>query len=265
MKGLVGVLVFILFLYLAICAIMYVFQERLLFFPEKLAKNYDFHGTYYSDFEELFIPVEEGISINGLLFKSPEDKGLVFFLHGNAGALNSWGTGADLYLDQGYDVFYLDYRGYGKSEGEIKSEKQFVEDAQKAYDLMKERYAEDQIILSGTSIGSGIATQLAARNHPKYLVLTSPYQGLQELIQEKYPFIPSFLIKYKLQSHSYLSQINCPISIFHGKQDKLIPSRHGEKLAALDKKVELHIIDGYGHNDLLISPEYQREMQGILN
>jgi len=265
MKGLLGVLLFIFFLYVAVCAIMYLFQERLLFFPEKLDASYDYHGVYYSDFEEIFIPVEEGITLNGLLFKSSGDKGLVFFLHGNAGALNSWGTGADLYLDQGYDVFYLDYRGYGKSGGEIQSEKQFVADAQKAFDLMKERYAEDQIIISGTSIGSGLATQLAARNDPRYLVLTSPYQGLQELIREKYPFIPPFLIKYKLQSHSYLSEINCPIFIFHGKQDKLIPCSHGEKLAAQDNKVDLHVIDGFGHNDLLISPEYQREIRRILD
>ncbi|MEL6255336.1 MAG: alpha/beta fold hydrolase, partial [Bacteroidota bacterium] len=135
MKGLLGVLFFVFFLYVAICALMYVFQERLLFFPEKLDPSYDYHKVYFTEFEEIFISVEEDVALNGLLFKSPEDKGLVFFLHGNAGALNSWGTGADLYLDQGYDVFYLDYRGYGKSGGVIKSEKQFIDDAQQALDL----------------------------------------------------------------------------------------------------------------------------------
>ena len=121
MKPLLSILFFLLLIYIAICSLMYAMQERLLFFPEKLDKWHDFRTNYYTNFEEIFIPVEKGIELNALHFKTTNPKGVVLFLHGNAGSLNSWGAGADLYLKNGYEVFYLDYRGYGKSEGEIKS------------------------------------------------------------------------------------------------------------------------------------------------
>lgn len=264
MKILFNILIFLLLIYVGICGLMYAVQERLLFFPERLDKQHDFRATYYTPFEEVFIPVEKDIKLNALHFKTANPKGVVLFLHGNAGSLNSWGAGADLYLENGYEVFYLDYRGYGKSEGEIKSEKQLIKDAQAAYDFLKEQYDEEQIIVSGTSIGTGMATQIAANNQPKYLILTSPYQGLQELIREKYPFIPPFLIKYKLQSHKYFKEISCPIFIFHGKQDELIPCTHGERLAKQDNRVDLHLVDGFGHNDLLNSRAYLSEMNRIL-
>ncbi|MEM6807085.1 MAG: alpha/beta fold hydrolase [Bacteroidota bacterium] len=265
MKTLLSILFFLLLIYIAICGLMYAFQERLLFFPEKLGKNHDFRATYYTPFEEVFIPVKDGIALNALHFKTANPRGVVLFLHGNAGSLNSWGAGADLYLDKGYDVCYLDYRGYGKSQGEIISEKQLIADAQAAYDFLKEQYEESQIIISGTSIGTGMATQISAMNQPKYLILTSPYRGLQELIREKYPFIPPFLIKYKLQSHTYLEKINCPIFIFHGKEDQLIPCSHGESLAEIDDKIDLYLVEGYGHNDLLNSQTFIAEMNRILN
>lgn len=260
-----NILIILLLLYGAICLLMFSFQERMLFFPTKLKKDYSFNQVLFEEFEEINHQVADGIEINTLLFTTPSPKGVVLFFHGNAGALNSWGTGAELYLRNNYDVCYVDYRGYGKSDGKILSEKQLISDAQVVYDYIKDRYPEEQIIISGTSVGSGIATQIAAANNPKYLILTSPYFSLAGLIQEKYPFIPGFLIKYKLQSEKYLSQINCPIFVFHGAEDTLIPVHHGERLAAQDEKVELFVAKGFGHNDLLASSVYLNEMKRILN
>ena len=93
----------------------------------------------------------------------------MFFLHGNGGAIHDWGQGAELYTANDYDVFYLDYRGYGKSDGKIMSENQLIADAQIAYNYLKERYLEKGIIVSGTSMGTGIAVQIAAQNKPQKL------------------------------------------------------------------------------------------------
>lgn len=260
-----NILIILLLLYGVICLLMFSFQERMLFFPTKLRKDFSFNQVLFEDFEEINHQVAAGIEINTLLFSSPSPKGVVLFFHGNAGALNSWGTGADLYLRNNYDVCYVDYRGYGKSEGEILNERQLISDAQVVYDYLKNRYPEEQIIISGTSVGSGIATQIAATNNPKYLILTSPYFSLAGLIREKYPFIPGFLIKYKLKSEKYLDQISCPIFVFHGEDDTLIPVHHAQRLAQKDEKIDLHIAKGYGHNDLLGSSIYLNEMKRILN
>jgi pimeloyl-ACP methyl ester carboxylesterase len=65
--------------------------------------------------------------LNALLFKTDSAKGLVFYLHGNAGSLDNWGDVARRYTALDYDVFMLDYPGYGKSEGAIKSETQLFD------------------------------------------------------------------------------------------------------------------------------------------
>jgi uncharacterized protein len=103
---------FLLIGYLLICVVLYFFQEKLLFFPLKLAEDYRF--TFDQPFDELFIPANDGKRLNGLLFMVNHARGLVFYLHGNAGALDSWGEVASTYTALGYDVFLLDYRGYGK-------------------------------------------------------------------------------------------------------------------------------------------------------
>src|SRR4051794_7804330 len=139
--------------YIIICISLYFFQEKLIFFPTKLDKHFKF--TFNQSFEEFNIKTEDGKSLNGLLFKIENPKGVVFYLHGNAGALNTWGEVAKTYTGLQYDVFIPDYRGYGKSDGAITSQAQLFEDAQTAYNTIKERYKEEDIVILGHSLGSG--------------------------------------------------------------------------------------------------------------
>ncbi|MEZ4886836.1 MAG: alpha/beta fold hydrolase [Chitinophagales bacterium] len=246
-------------------ALLYFMQERLLFFPSKLPKNYTYH--FSEVFEEVNLEVAKNIHINALLFKTnqQESKGVLLFLHGNGGAIHGWGTGAGLYTGQGYDVFYVDYRGYGKSDGKIKSENQLVEDAQIAYDYLKKHYAENTIIVSGTSMGTGIAAQIAAQNQPLKLLLNSPYFSLQSLILEKVKVIPNFLIKYKFKTFQHFQQVKCPITIFHGDKDTVIPHSHSLQLEEKYPHIKLYLIEGAGHNDLINSKEYDFNMKAILS
>src|SRR5690242_4014774 len=103
--------------YVVICIILFVFQEKLIFFPEKLDRNFKF--SFDQKFTEINIKTRDGNLLSGVLFSSDSSKGLIFYLHGNAGSLNTWGEVAKRYTELKYDVFMLDYRGYGKSEGSI--------------------------------------------------------------------------------------------------------------------------------------------------
>ncbi|MEL6846432.1 MAG: alpha/beta hydrolase, partial [Bacteroidota bacterium] len=164
------------------------------------------------------------------------------------------------YLAAGLDVLLLDYRGYGKSEGKIGSQSSLLADATQAYQWLREQYPQQAIVLSGTSIGTGIAVQLAAKQAPDLLILNSPYYGLQELIREKFAIVPPFIIKYPLQSWRELGQIDAPRVIFHGGVDQLIPVNHGQRLAALDEKISLFVYPNAGHNDLLGRKDYDQEL-----
>src|SRR5690606_5129222 len=120
-----------------------------IFFPEKLKANHQFE--HFEQFTELQIPVDDDVELNGLLFKTLYSKGLIFYLHGNAGSVQNWGHVAETYNDLGYDTFVLDYRGYGKSEGKITSEDQIFSDVQIAYNHLKKLYQEKDIIVLGYS------------------------------------------------------------------------------------------------------------------
>jgi fermentation-respiration switch protein FrsA (DUF1100 family) len=132
------------------------------------------------------------------------------------------------------------------------------------YDDLKDRYGESNIVLSGTSMGSGIAIQLAAHNSPHKVILNSPYASLKQLIREKVPIVPAFIIRYKLESLHYLDEVDCPIYIFHGEEDQLIPPAHASALKAAKESINLSIIENYGHNDLISSRTYFQAISEVL-
>ena len=106
------------------------------FFPgHKL--NKDFHFDFPEPFNEVNIPTKDGYTLNGLLFKVKQSRGLIFYLHGSNGAVDTWGKIAPIYNNLGYDIFILDYRGYGKSESTVTDERQLNSDIQIAYHKLK--------------------------------------------------------------------------------------------------------------------------------
>lgn len=243
-------------------SLIYFFQEKLIFHPQQLAKDYLF--DFPQPFEELNIPVDEQTTLNGLLFKTEAPKGLIIYLHGNAGSLASCGKVAKAYTDLNYDVFIYDYRGYGKSEGIINSEKQLFADNQKVYDYLK-IYKYPQIIILGYSIGSGMAAQLAATNKPDLLILQAPYFSLTDLVQHSFPALPSFLLKYKFETHKILKDCSFPVVLFHGDQDEVIYYQSSEKLLKVLKSSDrLITLKGQRHNGMTDNPGYIKELSRIL-
>ncbi|WP_375586500.1 alpha/beta hydrolase [Cyclobacterium xiamenense] len=244
--------------------LVYAFQEKFFFFPEKLKDNFLFQ--FDQKFEEMNIPMTDGITLNGLLFKTENPKGLIFYLHGNAGSLRTWGGVAEVFTKLGYDLFILDYRGYGKSEGVIQGQAQLYEDVQRAYDVLKGRYSEQKIIVLGYSMGTGPATKLASVNHPKLLILQAPYYSLSDLVQHYFPIFPSFLHKYPFENFRHIQNCTMPVVIFHGDQDEVIYPGSSIKLKAHFKEQDsLIMLKGQQHNGMTFNPEYQLKIKEILN
>jgi alpha-beta hydrolase superfamily lysophospholipase len=246
-----------------LCGILYFFQEKLIFFPQHLDKNYKFE--FVQKFEELNIVATDGKLINGLLFQADSSKGLIFYFHGNAGNLSTWGEVAKTYTDLNYDVFIIDYRSYGKSEGKINEQKQLFEDNQIAYNELKNKYAENKIIVLGYSIGTGLASKLASTNNPKLLILQAPYYNLTDMMKQRFSFIPTFILKYKFATNEYLKNCKMPVVIFHGNSDEVIYYGSSLKLKEeFKKKDTLITLNGQGHNGMTDNEEYKMELTKIL-
>lgn len=260
----IGILKLLLIAYMLICVLLYFFQEKLIFFPDKLSKDFTF--DFDQPFKELNIKTKDGKLLNGLLFTSDSTKGLIFYLHGNAGAINTWGGVAQRYTDLNYDVFIFDYPGYGKSEGTIKSQAQLFEAIQMAYNEMKKRYKEETIVVLGYSIGTGPATKLASNNHPRLLILQAPYYSLTDMMRHTYPIIPTFLLKYKFKTSEYIKECKMPVAIFHGNMDEVIyygsSLKLKEKLKSTDTLITLN---GQGHNGITDNAEYISALGKILH
>jgi uncharacterized protein len=263
-KILIRTLKLLIVFYILICIALFFFQEKMIFFPEKLNKNFRF--GFEGNYEEISIQTADQKLLNGILFRSDTAKGLIFYLHGNAGSINSWGEVATTYTVLGYDVFLIDYRGYGKSEGSIRSQEQLFSDIQAVYDEMKKRYAEDKIVVLGYSIGTGLASKIASVNNPKLLILQAPYYSLTDMMRRTYPIIPTFLLKYKLRTEKFIRDCKMPIVLFHGNQDEVIPYNSSIRLKKLLKTTDtLIILEGQAHNGMTDNPEYKREIKRILN
>jgi len=250
-------------LFTTIVLLFYFYQEKILFYPQKLAADYVF--DYPDQFDEVYISTGDKVKLHGLLFKADSARGLVFYLHGNAGSLKTWGRVASPFLANNYDCFVLDYRGYGKSEGYISSETQLLEDVNIAYREMIKGYTEENVIVVGYSIGTGPAAYLASVNNPAKLILKAPYNNMTYMLQLYYSWLPEFGLRYKLTTDAYLLKANLPVIIFHGDDDQLIPYECSLKLQEqLDDDDLLITLKGQGHNGISTNAEYVRSINEIL-
>jgi alpha-beta hydrolase superfamily lysophospholipase len=240
--------------YAGALGLLYVKQERIILPASTLAADYRFQ--FDQPFEEVWIPVQ-GASLHALHFKQPNPRGVVFFLHGNAGNLVSWTTGVDFYRRVNYDLFIVDYRGYGKSTGHIENEAQLYADARAAYDAMAPLYRDKPIVIYGRSLGTALAASLARDVQPRLLVLVSPFSSLAASAAQAYPWAPGWVLKYPLRTDAIIGDIKSPILLIHGSEDKLIPLSHSERLKALARSpVELLVVPGAGHSDIHKFPVY---------
>ena len=261
---------------MGLSSFLYFYQEKLIFIPTKLPTDYKF--DFKGNFEEVNLKTADGISLNNLLFKADNAKGIVLYLHGNGGSLERFGKLADYYTNLGYDIFMADYRGYGKSEGSIKTESQLYQDNQMLYDEIKKTYSEDNIIIVGYSLGGSMAAKLASTNNPKYLILQAPYCGgedydtrskessdvpLEVKIAKLLPL--NLLVRYTFKTNEFIENCKMPVLIFHGDADEEVHYGSSIKLKE-DFKPEdrLIILEAENHNTISDNPIYQKEVKKLL-
>jgi pimeloyl-ACP methyl ester carboxylesterase len=203
--------------------------------------------------------------LSGVLFHAGSSRGVILYLHGNNDALDKWGGMSHVYTDLHYDLFMLDYRGYGKSEGQIANESQLYSDVQDAYNYLRSIYDERKIIVLGYSIGTGPAAFLAANNHPKELILQAPYFSLPDAISHLRPSFDTTKIAFHFNTWQFVKQTTSRVIIFHGDQDKMFYYGSSEKLSAFFKPGdELITLKGAGHGFMDQNPVYLDSLKRIL-
>lgn len=246
-------------------------QEKVVFLPIKLPDDHTFNLD--CTFKEYHFETPADGKINALHLSCKDAKGVILYFHGNAGNLERWGKIAAEFLRFGYDILIPDYRNYGKSSGP-RNEKFLFGDAQFCYDFLREKYAEDHIIVYGRSLGGAFATKIAADNEPKLLILEATFFNLQDMANRWLPSKATDRISpsmtYHFLSNESILHVNCPVFHFHGDKDIVVPLKSGEKLfntlqtekPGLKKKFIK--ISGGNHDNLSHFPDYWEELEKIL-
>ena len=251
--------------YALLLALLWGFQEKLLFHPpvEPLAKDFKF--PFVLPHEELTV-AHQGEKAHGVLAKAKDSRGLILYFHGNAGDLRHWfDLAEDLASRLRFDVLMVDYPGFGKSEGAIRSEEQLHGMAAEFFRLAKEKAGARPLVVFGRSIGSGLAVRLAAEGSVGALVLETPYLSMESLAGGMFPWVPTFILRYRLRSDLWMPKVSAPVLILHGDRDELIPHASGLALSKLVRNGRFVTIEGGGHNDLGGSEFYWAELAAFLS
>lgn len=262
----------ILLTYIGLSALLIVYlnvdQERYILKQQVLPQSHTFH--FDAPFQEIHFTHPDGTTTNALYFPVKRAKGAVLYLHGRGGNLATyWGYMHGDFTSRGYSVIIPDYRGFGKSTG-TPSETRCHEDASICYNFLKERFSETKISVYGISFGSGVATHLASKTNPARLILEAPYYSMLDLIPQTAPWLPPYynylIVRYTLRTDLWIKNVSCPIYIFHGNEDALIPMENSKRLLKHIKgRFDYTVIPKGTHNFLSRHPEYQTKLSKILN
>lgn len=190
------------------------------------------------EFEDVILMTSDGQRINGwFLPAAPEKKGpgtgrVLLFFHGNKGNISHRLPSLFIFHNLGLSQFIIDYRGYGKSTGNP-SVLGTLLDAEAAWRWLVETQGirPEQIVLSGRSLGGGIAAGLAASVQPGGLILESTFTSLVDLARDMYPLMPvSWFLPEDYCSISRLKNLRSPLLVMHSPDDEVVHFRHGRAL-----------------------------------
>ncbi len=180
----------------------------------------------------------------------PTSPGLLWFYGNGENVAAIWPIVRE-FQPPGTAVLVLDYPGYGGSGGRA-TEVALYAAADAAYGALASRPEVDprRIYVYGRSLGSAVASYTAAHHPVAGLILESPLTNAAEMARYHYPLLPRFLLRLSLDNVANVRLVHCPILLFHGDADRLVPTAMGKAVAAAAAgPVEVVLIHGAGHND----------------
>ena len=267
-KMLTSLLTALLLTYVGVAALLFLFQDKLAYYPQigrEIRTRPHEHGM---DYEALTLSTPDGERLDAWFVPAPQARGVVLILHGNAGNISHRMDTIAMFHRLGYGVLIFDYRGYGHSSGKP-SEAGLYQDAQTAWEhLTRQRgIAPERIVLFGESLGGAVAARQASQARPGALVLASVFTSAPDLAADLYPWLPArALARLRYDTGAALAQTGSPVLVAHSPGDEIVPFRHGQRLfeAAPEPKVFLRLAGGHNDGLIFMRPEWVEVLAGFL-
>ncbi len=244
----------VVFLAAALVALVYFFQSRLIFFPQKTPSGMDRRLKPH----EVTL-TSHGCDLYGWFVDNTvsDDAPLVVYYGGNAEAIAESLEQARKNLDASF--LFMNYRGYGRSNGRP-SERWLLADALVVLDWIVENQGinPSRVILLGRSLGTGVAVHVAAKRQVGGLVLVTPFDSLVSVAKGIYPFLPiTMLLRHRFDSLAAAPGIQTPLLAVLAEHDEIIPTVNSLNLVnAWGGPVDTLVVKGATHNDISNHPPY---------
>ena len=254
MEMLIRLLVVAGLAYVALCALLFFLQDRMIFFPRPLTER-------PSGPEVMPLELHTGeVLLRGWIV-NPDSTGVVaLYFGGNAEEVSH--LAAPLRRLDITSVL-VNYRGFGGSEG-APSAAALLKDAAFVVARMRERFAGREIAIVGRSLGSGIAARVAAEAGVQRLVLVSPYRSIAHIASARFPFVPvRWLLRHNIDVGQVAAKLPAGVLVIHALDDRVVPTAESQALAALLRRPEVVIWNG-PHNVQLDGPAIWPAMKAYL-
>ena len=246
--------------YLSLLFIIFIFQRNLLYHPNE---NNHFGDKLEVKIEKVKIKTSDNLELLGWFHeKDLKNYKTIVFFHGNAGTLENRIHKINFFKDMNINFLIISWRGFSGNLGKP-SEKGLYEDGESTINWLKEKgLKDDDIVLYGESLGTGIATHIAQNQGFAGVILESPFTSMVDAAKNVYPYFPiRFLLKDKYESDKKIKNYNSPILIMHGQADKIVPFWMGKKMYKLANEPKYSYFPEKDNHMM----EYNEKMIEILN
>jgi len=238
---------------------MYIFQRNLLYHPNE--NNY-FGDELVVSVENIKIKTEDNIELSSWYHnKNTKKYKTILFLHGNAGSLENRIHKINHLKDINVNFLIISWRGFSGNRGSP-TEKGLYEDARSAVRWLKSKgITENNIIIYGESLGTGVAVEIAQNNNFGGIILESPFTSMVDAGKSHYPYLPiKFLLKDKYDSKNKIKNIKSPILVMHGKVDTIVQFSMGQKMYELANQPKYSYFSDYDDHMM----EYNKKLLKVL-
>jgi fermentation-respiration switch protein FrsA (DUF1100 family) len=252
-------------LYAAGITALWAFQRDLMYFPDGAPRVAPSSYAMLDGVQEVSFTTADGLTLAAWYAPAPPLRPTVVMIHGNHGSLRGERYRLKHFADAQMGVLLLAYRGYSGNAG-APNEQGLYADARAALDWLEQNgVASASIVLYGISLGTGVATKMAAEREFAAVVLESPYTSTVDVAAWRFPIVPvTLLMEDRFESLARIRAITEPLLIMHGDGDTVIPQHFGLQLfEAANQPKEGFWPHGLGHNDIFDNGGFDAALEFI--
>ncbi len=229
-RTVLAVIVVLVAIYGGLLALVYVTQRSFIYLPDGRRPDLALSGAA-GIFEAVSLKATDGIATISWYRPAREGTPTLVLFQGNAGNIADRLFKVLPFLQDGWGVLLVGYRGYGGNPGQPTEAGLYADGRAALGYLAQQGVVPGRLVLYGESLGSGVAVQMASEFAAGALVLEAPFTSLGDMAQRQFPYFPArWLVRDRFDSLAKIGRVQAPLLILHGERDTIVPVDFGRRL-----------------------------------